>query len=273
MSKILGAWVVAVLVAAFPGGVPAKDPARIDITGFTAKPVVVVGRSGGPRDAAEVYGEPCLGDIAESPNHVIHVTAPVVLTASVESGVDTTLVLAGEGAIHCDDDGNARSPLDAEVHARLVPGRYALFVGHMVDPAPYRLVLKAAPMAPEGEDVGEGLDFTIGPGFSPDPLRSRGRAGGDRDASVLGEHCSGTIGQRPQHRLTVTGELDLRIAVDSEFGASLAIVGEGRVLCDDDGRGELDPEIRARLAPGRYEVFVGADMAEGDYTLTLSGQR
>lgn len=107
----------------------------------------------------------------------------------------------------------------------------------------------------------------------PDPQRSRGETGGSRDARSYGKACVGTIDTTPDHRLTVTSALNLRIFVESTTDSTLVVVGPNRTWCDDDSHGDLDAEVSGVFAPGQYQIFVGTNGNQnGNYTITLTEQ-
>jgi hypothetical protein len=83
----------------------------------------------------------------------------------------------------------------------------------------------------------------------------------------------GTIDTTPDHRLTVTSALNLKIFVESTTDSTLVVVGPNRTGCDDDSHGDLDAEISGMFAPGQYQIFVGTNGNQnGNYTITLTEQ-
>ena len=270
-------FVLLTLATAF--GAHAQQYRNFEIgAGFTPDPQSGTGTTGGARDAAAVYGRQCSGQIDRTPDHLITVTSALNLKLYTTSTTDSTLVLSGPSGTFCDDD--SRGELDAEINAFLRPGRYEVYVGHLGQVGNYTLTLtenvggsdRSASRSSVGrEDIEAYRDFTLGAGFTPDPQRSRGQTGGSRDARNFGKACVGTIDTSPDHRLTVTDPLDLRIYVESTTDATLVIVGPNRTWCDDDGHGDLDPEVNAFLPPGQYEIYVGTNGSQnGDYTITLT---
>lgn len=117
-------------------------------------------------------------------------------------------------------------------------------------------------------------NFSIGSGFTPDPQTGTGTTGGARDAAqAFGGQCSGSIDTTPDHRLTVTSALNLKIFVESTTDSTLVVVGPNRTWCDDDSHGDLDAEISGMFAPGQYQIFVGTNGNQnGNYTITLTEQ-
>lgn len=98
-------------------------------------------------------------------------------------------------------------------------------------------------------------------GFDGDPRVTALQAGGDLDASTLGNGCSGYITDAPDLRLNYTaGELPLIVSVASSADTTLVVNGpDGRWTCDDDGgRAGSNPSVRfERPQSGRYEIWVG----------------
>ena len=114
-------------------------------------------------------------------------------------------------------------------------------------------------------------DFEIGANFTPDPQVGTGHAGGPVEASTFGPGCVGMIDDSPDHVVTVTSTVNLRMYALSAVDTTLVVRGPSGTFCDDDSHGGLNPEINARLAPGRYEVYVGRFGDDtGPYTLTLT---
>ncbi len=114
-------------------------------------------------------------------------------------------------------------------------------------------------------------DFTIGAGFTPDPQVGTGTTGGSRDASMYGGACTGRIASSPDHTITVTSTVDLRLYTESTTDSTLVLTGPAGTFCDDDSHGQMDAEINAVLTPGTYEVYVGNfGTTSGEYSLTLT---
>ncbi|MFC4728407.1 hypothetical protein [Coralloluteibacterium thermophilus] len=264
-------------VTSFRGGlvaaalVCASTPALADYenftigAGFTPDPMTGSGQTGGNSDAAR-FGSRCTGRIDTSPDHTIRVTSTVDVRIRTESTTDSTLVVVGPAGVFCDDDG--AGALDAQVDARLTPGDYQVYVGHLGEGGRYTLsISERIGGGPEDNRYG---DFTLGAGFTPDPQTASGRTGGAVDASTHGSHCTGMIDSTPDHRLTITSPVNLRISVDSTTDSTLVVVGPGKVVCDDDSAGALDARIVDRFQPGEYGIYVGHLGDGGEYTLTIS---
>ena len=86
----------------------------------------LAGVSGGPRSARSM-GPQCRGHIAATPDHIITVTSPMMLTFDVTAPGDTTLVITGPTGVLCDDDGGPG--FNPRISAPLQPGSYQIFVG------------------------------------------------------------------------------------------------------------------------------------------------
>lgn len=108
-------------------------------TGFSPSPKTVRGRTGGAVDASEL-GEGCGGWIARRPDHIVHLRSAFdELTLTVESDVDTSLVIrtAGNEWV-CATGGNGD---DGKVEQGFAAGRYLVWVGGPAEGevAPYEL--------------------------------------------------------------------------------------------------------------------------------------
>jgi hypothetical protein len=115
-------------------------------------------------------------------------------------------------------------------------------------------------------------NFEIGAGFTPDPQTSSGTSGGPADAGMFGTDCKGSIDNVPDHQITVTSTVELKVFALSSVDTTLVVHGPAGTFCDDDSHGGPNPEINARLTPGIYEVYVGNFNADDQarYTLTLT---
>jgi hypothetical protein len=117
----------------------------------------------------------------------------------------------------------------------------------------------------------------VAPGFRPDPIIRRGRGGGPVPAESIDESCRGYIQVEPTFLLKVDVAVpDLRVLVHMEGDATLVIqLEDGRVLCNDDSEGSLDPMIMGGFPPGRHRVWVGTYSESGvgtDYTIGFTRQ-
>lgn len=114
--------------------------------------------------------------------------------------------------------------------------------------------------------------FSLGANFLPDPQTGNGTTGGSVDASTISPACLGNVSASPDHQLTITSAVNLKIFVDSTVDSTLVITGPGGfVLCDDDSNGNLDPQVNNIFQPGTYNIHVGhlGDTA-GAYTITFT---
>ena len=256
------------LLACSAAAAAQSSPARFVLgAGFSPDPQTGQGETGGDTDASR-FGPQCSGWIGSAPHHTIQVTSALDLQLAVDSFTDSTLAVVGPGGVFCDDDSNGA--LDARVAARLTPGDYAVYVGHLGMPRPYTLTLTEGAADPLADTGGLYANFTLGAGFTPDPQIGTGTNGGDVQASTYGAHCTGMIDSTPDHVLSITSTVGLRLAVTSATDSSLVVTGAGKALCDDDSGGGLDPAIVHTFAPGEYAVYIGQQGEPGEYRLTIS---
>ena len=117
-------------------------------------------------------------------------------------------------------------------------------------------------------------NFSIGAGFTPDPQTGTGTTGGARDASqAFGSQCSGSVDTTPDHVITVTSAVNLKLYTTSTTDSTLVMRGPSGTFCDNDSHGDLDAEISGMFAPGQYQIFVGTNGNQnGNYTITLTEQ-
>ncbi|MCD9028012.1 hypothetical protein LDO26_07300 [Luteimonas sp. BDR2-5] len=258
----------AAILACASAGADAQNTLTIG-PGFTPDPLRATGTTGGATQASR-FGPQCAGAIHSSPDHTIRVTGTVDVRLSTASTTDSTLVVVGPAGVFCDDDGGTQ--LDAQLDARLTPGDYAVYVGHVERAGSYTLSITEN-LGGGASSAGQYGNFTLGAGFTPDPQTGHGQTGGQVDASRYGAHCTGQIDSSPDHRLTITSTVALRISVDSTTDSSLVIKGPGKVLCDDDSGGALDAAVVDTFRPGEYEIYVGHLGNSGSYTLTITETR
>ncbi len=257
----------AAILACASAGASAQNTLTIG-PGFTPDPLRATGTTGGATQASR-FGPQCAGAIHSAPDHTLRVTGPVDVRMSTTSSTDSTLVVVGPAGVFCDDDGGEM--LDARLDARLTPGEYAVYVGHIERAGSYTLSITENLGGSGGAaSAGQYGNFTLGAGFMPDPQTGRGETGGRVDASTYGAHCTGMIDTSPDHRLTITSTVGLRISVESTTDSSLVIRGPGKVLCDDDSGGALDAAVVDTFRPGEYEIYVGHLGNSGSYTLSIT---
>ena len=235
--------------------------------GFTPDPQTGTGETGG-QTLASRFGPQCSGFIDSTPDHTIRVTSPLDLRMAVQSTTDSTLVVVGPAGVFCDDDSGGQ--LDAQLDARLTPGDYAVYVGHVEQSGRYTLTLTEGSGVASAGGNSQYANFRLGAGFTPDPQTGTGQTGGAVDARRYGAHCSGMIDSTPDHRLTITSTVALRLSVRSTTDSSLVVIGPGKVLCDDDGAGALDAAVVDTFRPGEYEIYVGHLGQAGSYRLEIT---
>lgn len=258
----------ALLMIAASGHLSAQSSRNFVLgAGFTPDPQVGQGRTGGSTPATR-FGPQCVGIVANAPDHRIKVTSALDLQLSVDSTTDSSLVLVGPAGVFCDDDSGGE--LDARINARLTPGEYVVYVGDLGTAGDYTLTLSEGTGPASG---GMYANFTLGAGFTPDPQIGTGTTGGGVAASTYGGHCTGMIDSTPDHRLTITSTVTLRLAVTSTTDSSLVVRGPGKVLCDDDSGGQLDAAVVDSFRPGEYEIYVGHLGQAGEYRLEISETR
>ncbi len=103
-------------------------------------------------------------------------------------------------------------------------------------------------------------DYRLYAGFPDDPYIIYVTAGGDVDASEVGEGCAGMVASAPDAQLTYrAGSFPLRIRTDADEDTTLLINGpDGSWYCDDDSGGDLNAELRWGSPPsGVYDIWVG----------------
>lgn len=129
------------------------------------------------------------------------------------------------------------------------------------------------------DDGGEGgvsrPVFWLGPGFSPDPAITVGRAGGPIDASTLSSACNGWYAYEPSHLLNVGEAFSyLRIVANGGPGdLTLGVIHpDGSFDCNDDFDGS-NPMIEGAFAVGEHQIYVGTyaeDAAGAPYRIGIS---
>lgn len=106
--------------------------------------------------------------------------------------------------------------------------------------------------------------FTIdlAAGFPLDPTFLSVNGGGQVDASILGDGCSGYINISPVVTLNWTGEAEqVRAFFVSDSDSTLVVATpDGKILCSDDAAEQLlDPLLSLENpAPGAYRIWVGS---------------
>lgn len=109
---------------------------------------------------------------------------------------------------------------------------------------------------------------------TPDPARISLSVTGT--AGAPGE-CRGYLPDQPQVVLRTAHPTAIRVAPVAETGDLVAMVRlpDGRVLCDDDGGGSLNPLIGSAIPPGDTRVWIGtySEGATIQYQLGIHAQR
>jgi hypothetical protein len=226
---------------------------------------VLRGTAGGYVSLASVNGS-CRGYSQPNPSHVLTV-APGVASVQLQgrASIDTTLMVqTPDGRILCDDDGggypNPRLDLGA------MPGDYRVWVGSYsgTTAGPYDLDVMAtggAPpivVAPPSGALFSTVDMTLG--ARPDPMVVQGTFGGPVSASNMSPDCRGWITGAPSHIVNArTGFPNLRFVVRAASDTTLVVrYPDGRLACNDDGGGSLNPLVEGPTGPGQIMVWVGA---------------
>lgn len=251
--------------------------------GFTPDPFVLEMLAGGDVDAFDALGGDCLGYIAEAPDFRILYTAgdaPLVIAATTDAGIDTTLVIAApDGSWYCGDDTGAS--LDPQVIFEAPQsGQYDIWVGtfsEIVDDFP-EATLTISEIAP----VIAELDWSLAPnygtvervaGLDTDPITIDLAAGGDVDVTAMLSECRGFATSAPDLRMMFTPDGGpLVISVESDRDTTLIVSDpDANWICDDDTGDGVNPllVIEDPLS-GQYDIWVGTYSAgTAEATLTI----
>ncbi|MEQ9812973.1 MAG: hypothetical protein RLO50_09330 [Azospirillaceae bacterium] len=103
-------------------------------------------------------------------------------------------------------------------------------------------------------------EVTLETGYAEDPWGVELQAGGNVDASTLGDGCWGNIAEAPDVTLNYTaGDVfPLNIYVDSSADTTLAVMTpDGSVTCNDDFNGLQAGIIFDNPESGSYDIWVG----------------
>ncbi len=110
---------------------------------------------------------------------------------------------------------------------------------------------------------GEPDQFSIAPGFTPDPQVHSGLSGGSREASSVQADCVGYIASAdsPDHIMNVTADLPwARVLVNGGDKDTTLVIQrpDGSIRCNDDALGSVNPAIEDMTWPaGQYKIWVG----------------
>ncbi|WP_370250941.1 trypsin-like serine protease [Nioella sp.] len=97
-------------------------------------------------------------------------------------------------------------------------------------------------------------------GFQPDPYRQHILAGGNLEASSVGQGCAGYVAEAPDFQVVYNGSgAPLGFEVTSQQDTTLLInAPDGRWYCDDDGAGNMQPSlVWGTPLQGRYDIYIG----------------
>ncbi len=249
------------------------DPHRVDLT------------AGGSRQASNVRSD-CRGWVANAPDYSVRYNAGSLfeLYFSVDSDVDTTLLInTPTGEWICDDDG-ADEPLNPLIHfENPQSGRYDIWVGTYRENGQDSATLFVSEIGEHTRDGGlggssggggyssGGPDYTLdarygelnlSSGFSNDPRTVSVRSGGSHSASdTVRSDCRGYIATAPDYRVNYSAgsTLPLIFSVDSSADTTLVINGpNGQWYCDDDGGAGTNPSYTFNNPQsGQYDIWVG----------------
>jgi len=275
----------------------ARDYEDFDNIGPGFGSLTGTGDTGGPIEASQLDSQ-CVGYIDKTPDHTLKVTSDVRLTLTVSSDVDSVLVVTDGYSTFCDDDSAGND--DAQLSMTFPSGTYEVYVGSFdedeygrytlhinegedasITPAPRARRSQPSQTPPVTNQTryphstqGRYGNFTVGAGFTPDPQTATGISGysdaGRIDAATFGKQCTGFIDTTPDHTITVTSSVNLRLTVSSEIDSVLVIRGPAGTFCDDDSGGNRDAQVNALFTPGEYEVYVGNIGEAGEYILTVT---
>ena len=104
--------------------------------------------------------------------------------------------------------------------------------------------------------------LTLYPGFTPDPQTLSGDAGGPLEATLLGEACTGFVGEAPGHVVEADGTFaELRFLARPEEDDAVGIVvrdPEGEAHCVEAPDAGQNVELAMPVQPGRHTIWVSA---------------
>jgi len=116
--------------------------------------------------------------------------------------------------------------------------------------------------AASAQNVGRAPAFgtlNLSSGFANDPRTVNVTAGGQRNASGLGDGCVGSIADAPDVRVNYqAGSLPLNFFVTAGEDTTLVINGpDGQWYCNDDTNGVNPVVTFAQPDSGQYDVYIG----------------
>lgn len=241
--------------------------------------VMLQGIAGGGVSLSSVNGS-CRGYAQPNPSHVLMVPPGVQrVRLGALSNIDTTLMVQlPDGRLLCDDDGG--EGLNPLLEIPAVPGQWRVWVGSYSssNSGPYSLDATAyggapPPVAPPPSGaLFSTADMTMG--ARPDPLIVNGTFGGPIQASQMSPDCRGWITPQPSHIVNArTGFPNLRFVVRASADTTLVVrYPDGRIACNDDGGGSLNPLVEGPTGPGQIMVWVGSYSSSntGPYTMGIT---
>jgi hypothetical protein len=215
------------------------------------------------------------------------------LAIMVQAEYDSTLLVqTPDGQIYCNDDTDGRQP---RVEVSTGTGPIRIWVGSYSSSGggPYRLGLSNSPAVrsaqlgmpgtgvvvapPQAPPPGAGSlfgDTQLRAGFLPDPALLNGSAGGPIGADSMNSSCRGWITPQPSHIVFARSAFQyLRFVVSASHDTTLVVqYPDGRVACNDDGGGSLNPLIEGPTGPGPIRVWVGSysSGSRGPYTVGVT---
>lgn len=237
-----------------------------------AQPAPLLGEADGSYDASQL-GSACRGYIERRPHAILRAREPAMVRIGVQgSSVDLVMaVRTSDGRWLCDDDsGGSRMPL---VTAGLPAGDHRVWVGtySQSDSSTFTLVVDgqmlgaqagggppstAQALAPEASPrIGE---LTLGPEAANASWAST--TSGWVDGSSIASSCRGSVPMAPHLRITSAQAREVELVTSDNGGVDLVMLvrgPSGRVECDDDSGGSLNPRVRTLLEPGVTNVWVG----------------
>ncbi len=213
----------------------------------------------------------CPGFVASIPDLVVDLAEPTILRVDASSD-DADLVLmlhAPDGSLTCDDDdGMGNSPRIAK---RLPAGRYPIWVGTFRPVGPgiaFRVGVQLTTIASEASTVVPSVDLG-----RDAPVHVTGQSGDELWAGSMWSDCAipGYVPYRPTHTFRVPTRGDVTIA--SGRGDLLLAVTPHDQRTATIRPCTVEPEWRATLDPGAYDLYVGTASGEStrsDIDLTLA---
>jgi hypothetical protein len=292
-------WSGTVSYAAAQGGMPNPAPLYGTIVirpGFSANLRLQVGVAGGPVALSAVDSR-CRGYAQPNPNHVVVAEGSFpYLAIMVHASHDTTLLVqTPDGRVYCNDDTDG---LDPRVEISTDPGPVRIWVGSYSSnqSASYTLGVSESPAVrsaqlenPGAVAVGAPPSSTSGisplgapvygqlvlrTGFRPDPQLLTGVAGGAVPANTLVSSCRGWVTPQPSHVVRAGSAFaNLRFVVAADHDTTLLVqYPNGRIVCDDDSGGSLNPLVEGPTGPGEIRIWVGSysEGRSGPYALAVT---